>query len=152
MSRKEYEPKLFESTKVKREPFVMFYKSMMEHPSFVDLSPQQKTLYLFCKAQYYFEKKKPLISDNTSFTMNRAKYVAYGLYSKNSGKSFQRDIDALIEHGFVDCVQSGKNLRKKTIYRLSDRWHNWGQSWYQVPLNCMTTSLIRKEKDKERTK
>lgn len=142
------QPKTYESTQKPGDTFAMIYNSMLTHPSFKSLTASQKILYLYCKAQQYSEKQKPISSDESTFTMNRVKYSNYGLYSKNSGKSFQRDIDALIEHGLIDCVRSGKNLRRKSIYRFSDRWINWGKDWYRLPFEYMTTSLVTQYKGK----
>ena len=82
--------------------------------------------------------------DPAYFTFNKAKWQKdglYGLYS-NSGQ-FYRDIKALIEHGFIDCVQSGYSTRTKSLYKFSTRWQLWGTENFTVPTSVMTTSMLR---------
>ena len=106
----------------------------------------------YCKSEYYGKNRHDLDGfpdhvrgDPAYFTFNRAKWHKdglYGLYS-NSGQ-FYRDMAALIEHGLVDCVQSGFSTRSKSLYKLSDRWKLWGTDNYCVPASVMTLSMRRK--------
>lgn len=58
--------------------------------------------------------------------MNRAKYVKkYELYKDNNRAAFHRDMNALIDKGFIDLVQSGKTNRTKSIYAFSSRWQDY---------------------------
>ena len=73
--------------------------------------------------------------------MNRYKFVEkYKLYSDGNRKAFHTDMDALIEHGFIDCVISGKQARMKSLYKYSDRWKKWGTPEYVITPNHRTTS------------
>lgn len=60
------------------------------------------------------------------FTMNRSKWCAlYRLYEDENHKGFYRDMNALIEKGFIRCVQSGRTDRTKSVYAFSDAWQQW---------------------------
>ena len=130
--RKRYQPKSFESTGVSSDTSANIYTSMLMSPAWRDLTAQQQRFYLYCKAQYYYEKKKPN-EDPLCFTMNRAKWCGlYGLYTDSNHKSFYRDITALIEHGFITCKESGALTRTKSIYRFSDMWQRFGESGFII--------------------
>lgn len=146
MSRKKpvYQKKPFESNGSSSDTSSNIYMSMLTLPAFRDLSAQQATLYLFCKAQYYGEKKKPN-NDQLCFTMNKSKWNGlYGLYDENNGRGFRRDMEALIEHGFVTCVECGAITRTKSIYRFSSEWQRWGTEAFVVLPSDMTLAMNRK--------
>ena len=54
-----YEKKTFESDCSSSDVSANIYLSMLTSPAFMDLSNGQKVLYLYCKSQYYAEKKAP---------------------------------------------------------------------------------------------
>jgi len=149
--KKTYVKKPFESTGVSSDTSANLYESMLTSDVWKALSPQQKILYLACKAQYYGEKRRPRpvgIDPNEEqeyFTMNRAKYCGkYGLYKDSNRAGFHRDMDALIAHGFIICIESGKYSRTKSVYRYSNMWQFWGTPEFNVPMKHMTTSGIKK--------
>lgn len=132
MARKrEYQKKPFESTGERSDVSANIYMSMLMSPAFQALSSQQQILYVYCKAQYYGERTKPRTEaapagNPLHFTMNRAKWCnRYHLYKDNNRASFYRDMNALIEKGFIRCVQSGKTNRTKSVYAFSDEWQRW---------------------------
>ena len=147
--KKPYEPKPYESMKTdRRETFANVYHSMLISPAFMDLSPRAKTLYLYCKAQTYQKAKDERNLRNDEFTMNQGKWKdKYHLYT--NANSFYADMNSLISHGFVDCVECGAIARKKSIYRLSVRWQFWGTDNFEVPERVKTMSLRRKESKQE---
>lgn len=148
MSRKKapYQKKLFESTGVSNDVSANLYASMLTSPAWLDLTAQQKTLYTYCKLQLYGEKRKPT-DDPATFTMNQAKWSGkYKLYQTNNFKGFSRDMIALIEHGFVVCVESGAYTRTRSIYRLSSMWQKWGTEAFAISPSDMTLSMVRKER------
>lgn len=116
------------------------YYSMLMSNAWRKLTGNQKELYLFCKLQQFGEStnfedhatqlekdgnEKPNISDR--FTMNKSKWCdLYKLYSEQNAKRFYKDINALIENGFIDKIQSGYNTKTKNIYKFSDRWKAQG--------------------------
>ena len=147
--RTQYQKKPFESTGASHDVSANLYSSMLLHPAWMALTAQQKTLYVMCKLQLYGEKKKPT-DDPATFTMNRAKWCdLYGLYNPGNERAFYRDMTALIEHGFVVCVESGACTRTKSIYGLSSMWQQWGTEAFEVSVSEMTLSMVRKRRDKK---
>lgn len=139
-----YQKKLFESTGSTSDTSSNIYMSMLTSPAFRDLSAQQVKLYLFCKAQYYGEKRKPN-DDPLCFTMNKSKWSGlYGLYDANNGYGFRRDMETLIEHGFVVCIECGALTRTKSIYRFSSEWQRWNMEGFVLQPSQMTLSMCRK--------
>lgn len=146
MSRRpKYTPKPFETKRKARasrsEAFASLYHSMMTSPAYVALTPRQRDLYTFCKLQYYGETPR----GNPEFTMNQYKWCQkYKIYSRGNASSFYRDMEALITHGFIDCIQQGALTKRKNIYRLSDRWRYYDTDRFEVPLSCMTAGMLRR--------
>lgn len=148
MSKKKvpYQKKPFESTGISNDVSANVYISMLTSPAWLNLTAQQKTLYIYCKLQLYAEKRKPT-DDPATFTMNQAKWSGkYKLYQTNNFKGFSRDMTALIEHGFVACVESGAYTRTRSIYRLSSMWQKWGTEAFEISPSEMTLSMTRKRR------
>jgi len=147
--KKPYQKKTFESAGAKSDISANIYMSMLISAAWRELTPKQQVLYLYCKAQYYAEKKKPN-GDPLYFTMNQSKWRGmYGLYKTNDEKSFYRDMSALISRGFVVCIESGKNTRTKSVYAFSDKWRVFGTSAFEILPNEMTTSMLKELRIKE---
>ena len=141
-----YIKKPFESNCSSSDVSANIYESMMTHPAYIDLSANQKVLYEYCKLQYYAEKRKPN-NDPEQFTMNQNKWCfKYRLYTKNNAKGFYRDMEALIDHGFIDCVESGRATRTKSIYKFSSAWLNWGTERFAVSPADMTAGMLAKRR------
>jgi hypothetical protein len=143
--KKTYIKRKFESTGESSDTSANIYMSMLMSEAWRELSAKQQQLYLYCKAQYYAEKKKPINDNNTSFTMNQSKWhELYGLYSLYNKTSFYRDMTALIEKGFVRCLQCGAIMREKTIYEFSDKWQLYGTAGFKILPSEMTITMLRK--------
>lgn len=57
--------------------------------------------------------------------MNKSKWCnLYNIYSKGNQNGFSKDMSELIDKGFIELVENGKNTRTKNIYRLSSEWQN----------------------------
>lgn len=134
MSKKKavYIPKSFESTGTKKDNSANIYMSMLTSWSWQQLSKNAQVLYVYCKAQYYAEKKKPetkvkQLDENEQrrcFTMNKSKWQSlYHIYNSDNGQ-FQKDMKQLIKYGFVEYIENGKTSRTKSIYMLSDKWRD----------------------------
>lgn len=132
MSRKKekYVPKSFESTGAGNDTSANIYMSMLMSDKWQALSKNAQVLYVYCKAQYYAEKKKPKPQfrelteqeQRQCFTMNKSKWQKlYHIYKSDNGQ-FNKDMKQLIEMGFIDIIQSGQRNRSKSIYMLSNRW------------------------------
>lgn len=127
---RKYVKKPFESTGKGSDVSANIYESMILSPAWKSLTPKQKELYLVCKLQYYSEKKTPKPEgkpeNEAYFTMNRHKFVKkYELYKDSYRAGFHRDMNALINKGFIDLIQSGKTNRTKNIYAFSSRWQDY---------------------------
>lgn len=142
--KKKYCKKSFESNGSNSDTSANIYISMMLSLAWLALTKQQQVLYLACKGQYYGEKKKPY-NNPLYFTMNRSKWHhMYKLYSLSNSAGFYRDMSALIEHGFIICIESGASTRTKNIYAFSDKWQNYGEPYYKVDCKDRTLSAQRR--------
>ena len=133
--KKEYRPKAFESTGGGRDTSANIYESMLLSTAFMDLSKNQRLLYLYLKAQYYGKRKPgrdcPEIEqlqgdDLFYFPMSAAE--KYGLYTRSNHTAFRNDMKVLESHGFIKTVSNGKATKKKSIYQFSGAWRVWNDS------------------------
>lgn len=137
-----YVKKTFESNGAKNDTSANIYESMLLSPSWHDLSSMQRVLYLCCKSQLYSEYKKPIENNRKSFTMNRYKWLEkYKIYTDANAGSFYKDMEALINHGFIKCIWSGAIARQKSIYEFSDKWQIWDTPQFKVNINEMTSRM-----------
>lgn len=162
--KKRFTPKNFESKSKSCDVSANIYMSMLMSYAWQDLTSRQKSLYLCCKAQYYSLSNNKTGFDE-EFRNNRDYFVfPQHLWFKNSKKaktpdgsaknynlygnkrSFYYDMGVLIDHGFIDCVKCGADLRKKTLYRFSDRWHDFGEPGYVVPEDVKTIAMANTRK------
>lgn len=141
----DYAKKPFESDLSSSDVFARLFKSMLVSDAWRDLTPQQRNLYVVCKLQMYDEKHKPN-NDSRQFTMAQGKWSFYGLYDKRNGSGFRRDMEALILHGFIRCVQNGANTRTKSVYAYSDQWRFWGTEAFHVTEQDYTLSMLHKKR------
>lgn len=118
----------------------------MLSPAFIDLSATAKVLFVVCKMQINGVKKNNHPNgDQLSFTMNKSKWCdKYHLYKENNEKGFQRDIESLIEHGFISCEYCGALERKSSIYRFSSKWKIWGTEAFRIEPKEMTYAMQKK--------
>ena len=136
-----YEKKRFESTGESNDTSANIYISMLMSKAWKELSAKQHELYLYCKAQYYAEKKKPIADNSLSFTMNQSKWRdLYELYTSSNKNSFYRDMNVLIEHGFIRCIYCGSTTRTKSIYEFSDKWQKYGTPAFEILPSEMTSA------------
>lgn len=142
--KKPYQKKSFESTGAASDTSANIYMSMRLSAAWKELTAKQRDLYSCCKAQYYAEKRKP--NDNQlAFTMNQAKWCdLYALYTVSNHRMFYRDMSALIEKGFIVCVECGKATRTKSIYAFSDKWQWYGTDAFEILPSEMTSSMRRR--------
>jgi hypothetical protein len=81
------------------------------------------------KKQYYGVRKPgkdfPTIEDlqdEKMFYFNLALAEKYNLYSRKNRGAFYKDIHALEEYGFIQCIANGRSTKKRSIYIFSDDW------------------------------
>lgn len=133
---KKYQPKPFESDGNPSDTSANIYMSMLMSYAWQQLSKNAQVLYVYCKAQYYAEKRKPKTEhqqlteqeQRQCFTMNKSKWQKlYKIYKSDNGQ-FNKDMKQLIDFGFVELLEGGKNVRKKNTYMLSNKWKSIEQN------------------------
>lgn len=161
-SNRKYTPKNFESDNLADrggDVSANLYRSMLESEPYQELTAKQKELYSYCKLQYYAQKKSEKkcfehlgiedLFDGRYFTFNRYKWKdKYQLYTESNQRGFYRDMSALIEKGFINCVHQGAIMKEKNLYELSARWKDYGTPNYKIPNNYKSVSLLGLRKQK----
>ena len=112
--------------------FARIYKDMMLSEAFVTLTPRQMMLYIVAKMQFYGHRKPakdyPHIEafhSEECLYLNHALGVQYGLYPPSNHRDLYRDIEVLIEHGFLERLSNGRVNQKKSVYRFSGNWKKY---------------------------
>ena len=106
--------------------FAKITYSMMGSKAWHSLSPSQMGLYILFKAKFRGNNLH-----NISFP--RSEYKEIKTYSNQ--RTFYRDLDALIEAGFIIVVSSGKTTRTPNIYGLSEMWKKYGTAEFNIHHN-----------------
>ncbi len=131
----ERSPRISTEPKSKSEAYIALFKTLLNSPAFHELTGNQRSLYIFCMTQWGtdpFEDKYSEPDNVTevdrreSFYMNLALGHSSGIYGDKSKNTFYNDLKRLEAVGFIDCIYHGKGKGAKSIYRLSDRWKNFG--------------------------
>lgn len=95
---------------------------MMDSKAWQDLPMRARGLYL--------ELKKKFISKNGGTTTNKDDIsIVYDDYYKKAYKSKNtlfKDVDALIDNGFIKVVRHGKLARIPNIYGFDSMWQKYG--------------------------
>ena len=127
------------------------FNDLLDSPAFHDLRPSAKVLYLYCQRETHGDAMRDSgTQDERLFYMNRAlRCKVHELYPLSDSRGFERDMRELVSHGFVDCLESGLAERKRSLYRLSGRWCDWGTSAFSMPKQFKTTHQLIAE-DRER--
>ena len=111
--------------------------SMLISPAFMDLSARQRMLYIYAKSQYFGARSRPKndYKDIEEYQKDGGrKYFylnhyllseVYGLYPKSNTRDLYKDINVLIEHGFIEQVSNGRANQKRSIYKYSEKWKLW---------------------------
>lgn len=131
--------------------YFMVFESLLMSDAYLSLNSGERELLTVCLAQERFgradEKRgfsEKYRNDRRYFTMNKQKREMYHLSSNATTASKQ--MEALITHGFVDCVVNGQNTRSKSLYRLSSRWILYGTEAFSVPEDVKTTAMRNRER------
>lgn len=146
-----YEWKPWQRREGSSEGFAQIHHDRLDSPAFHDLTAAQKVLYVYCVRESHGAAMKALSGiDERLFYMNRGLWAStHKLYSRNSDRSFNRDMAALIDHGFVDCVRPSYKMGMKNLYSLSWRWGVWGTDAFEVPEKYKTTWMKRRDMKKK---
>lgn len=118
-TKNKYTPKPFESVGGNKLS-ANIYATMIQSDAWSKLSKNARLLYVYMKMQYYGQRPIPE-HPAVDFVFNWALVSkTYKLYSNY--KRFENDRNMLIEYGFIELIENGKNTRTKSIYRFSDKW------------------------------
>lgn len=118
--------------------FVKASRSMLNSPAFRALTANQLRLYLFAKFEWwrtanteggpeFYPTARWPDSDEVKpgdFYLNRALLVNKGLYNSKNDR-YKKDLQALVEKGFLDVIVRSRGKYQKSVYRMSSRWKNW---------------------------
>ena len=128
MSRRQRRPKqevfAFESSKGENDKFAKIYASMLQSPAWKNLTKPQQILYVYMKLQFRSEtREKVPDKPDICFYFNQTLWKkTYGLYTNTT--CFYKDRNALIQNGFIELEESGRNTRTRSVYRLSYKWQD----------------------------
>lgn len=145
-SNKQNEPRplaSFESTikikrggKLKNDTFARITDSLLLSEAFKDLKPHIQMLYIYMREQDWGKRKPNRDFNETSpvwaevrseqcfyFPWHTAK--AYSKRYKDNSSRLYKDIQILIDHGFIEKAMSGRTTRDNSVYKYSDKWQQW---------------------------
>jgi len=108
--------------------FAKICLSMLNSPAWASLEPSAMGLYLLFKARFY--KTKAGDSNCCNITFPFSEYSKIRTYSNQ--RTFWRDLDQLIESGFIRVVSSGAIHRLPTIYGFSSKWRLFGTHEFAI--------------------
>ena len=108
--------------------FAKICHSMLNSLAWKSLEPSQMGLYVVLKQKY--TKTKSGDDNRRNITFPYSEYSKVKTYTNQ--RVFWRDLDALIEAGFIQVVSSGKVTRTPTIYGFSDGWKKYGTPEFSV--------------------
>lgn len=140
----DYVPPPYLSSFQHGDRFTVLYQSLLLSEAFLSLTKSQQCLYMWMTFQQHaVNAKDHPDGDNTKFYFNRRLYKGvYRLYTNDA--SFEKDRDALIEKGFIRCLEAGANTRSKAVYQYSEKWKLYGKPGFEISPNEMSISLRRK--------
>lgn len=128
--------KIMRGSRPSPDTYARITDSVLLSEAFQDLKPHIQMLYIYMREQEIGKRKPNRDFDNTSpiwesvcsdqcfyFPWHTAK--AYSKRYEKNGSRLYKDIEVLIEHGFIEKVLSGRNTRKNSIYKYSAKWHEW---------------------------
>ena len=142
---KRYIPDTCESGIGYKDTSANIFESMMLSNAWLDLTSNQKVLYLCCKSQKYSQHSIN-DEDTKSFYFNRHLWLnKYKLYSASNQRYFYKDMGELILHGFIKCGKCGAVAKEKNIYQLSDKWQVWDTNLFNLDNSELSMSLLNKK-------
>ena len=136
--RPKYKHQPFESS-TEQGKYTKICDDMMTSPAWQRLSLRQRGLYLYMKTKYTQKKiNGQIISDDAndiSIPMVEAKQIYGDL------RTFRKDLDMLISHGFIKQVSCGVIARSVNIYGFSDYWKNYCSTDFEIPHNDIRKTI-----------
>lgn len=119
----------WESTQEIGGKFAKICGTMTSSMAWKKLSMRQKGLYLSLKIKY---TKKSDGSDNSNDISIIEAEFKDDYKSKNT---LMKDVDALIDYGFIKLIRNGKYARKPNIYGFSDKWKKYNTKEFFIHPN-----------------
>ena len=107
--------------------FTKISNDMIKSKAWKELSLRQQGFYLYFKSKFTKYKNQDTNVNDISIPKKEA-LLLYG-----DLKTFRKDIDVLIEKGFIKQVESGWNTRTVNIYGFSDKWKLYGTDKFIIP-------------------
>jgi hypothetical protein len=101
-------------------------QDMMDTKAWAELTISQRGLYLILKAKVTRYRDGTYNIDDIS--MPKSEWIKY--YTRKS--TFDKDMDNLINLGFIKVILYQGNLRKPTIYGISEQWKYYKTSEFNV--------------------
>ena len=121
----------FEST-TERGRYIKVCGDMVESPAFNRLNMRQQGLYYRFKNKYRQTKVNGIVTksniNDISFTYKEASELGY-----SEKRTFQKDVKALIDNGFIKIVsQGGKNYYDGEKSRFSATIYGFSEEWKKI--------------------
>ena len=107
--------------------FTKISNDMIKSKAWNKLSLRQQGLYFHLKTKFTKYKNQDTNVNNISIPKSEASTL-YGDLS-----TFRKDIDVLIDTGFIRQIESGWNTRTANIYVFSDKWKLYGSENFCIP-------------------
>ncbi len=107
--------------------FTKISNDMIKSKAWKEISLRQQGLYLHLKTKFTKYKNQDTNANDISIPKKEAETLYGDL------KTFRKDIDILIEKGFIKQIKSGWNTRSANIYGFSDRWKLYGSDTFIIP-------------------
>ena len=116
----------FESANT-RYDFIKICRDMTKSKAWLDLTLRQRQLYFEFKSKFRVNTKT---METNKDDISIPKSEALKLYGDL--RTFRKDIDALIEHGFIYQKECGFNTRTVNIYGFSEKWKYYGTEKFNI--------------------
>ena len=110
----------WESNKPSNAKFTKICDDMQNSEAWHMLTLRQQGLYLFLKKKYIKKSDGTDNSTDIHITDKDKKII------KVVNNTLNKDIDALIDYGFIKLIKHGKVVHKPNIYGFSDMWRKYG--------------------------
>lgn len=115
----------------KNHKYTKICDDMMESKAWQDLSPRAMGLYLILKKKFV-SKNGGLETNQNDISIVYDDYYQKLYKSKNT---LFKDVDSLIDHGFIKVVRHGKLARIPNLYGFTDTWKKYGTKDFFVHPN-----------------
>lgn len=120
----------------RKDTFTQIYESAVRSEAFRSLPAHVQMLYIYTRLQEMGKRKpdrdyseehpmRDKVKGDDCFYFPRSTAAQYANRYKSTSHRLYDDMGILEEHGFIDTVISGRNNRKKSVYKYSERWKDY---------------------------